>query len=218
MDSIGRIDQGANPLSSKFHATAIQNMQTQMGSVKNTRELNEGEETDPHDAVMLSLGQAEASTVTAEEGATAAGFSGELAEAYDDLTRDDEEKVDERRVQEEAERELASRNVNGTNADNVARQGRKTGAIDGIDQGIDVEAETLRRLSADVPDEIFSAANQIVKGQIVNETRPAQSLTQLKNVDGVGMIETSKEDFYGLMDIHDTGNQPLPLELEEQPA
>lgn len=218
MDSIGRIDQGANPLSSKFHATAIQNMQTQIAGVKNNKDLNEAESTDPHDAVMLSLGQAEASTVTSEEGSFAAANSGELAEAYDDVHDDDEEKIRERRFRQEADRAADAHTAHNAQADNVSHETRKTDAIDGIDQGIDVDAERLRQVQSDVPDEIYAAASQIVKGQIVNETRPAQSLTQLKNVDGVGMIETQKEDFMGVMDIHDTGNQPLPLELEEAPV
>ena len=56
---IRAFDQGNSPISSKFYSTAIQNMQSNIASVKDNKDLKE-EGTDPHDAVMLSKGMAEA--------------------------------------------------------------------------------------------------------------------------------------------------------------
>jgi hypothetical protein len=150
--------------------------------------------------------------VTAEEGTLAAQNSGELAEATDELIQDESER--------DAQQEIVggpgyreTEETQGGQGTQLSRNVRQAGEVE---VSTDVDNEKIRSLRADVPDEIFDAATQIVKGQIINETRPAQSLTQLKNVGDVGMIETDKADFHPMMDIHDTRNQPLSMDMETE--
>lgn len=214
MDGIRAFDQGASPLSSKFQTTAIQNMQTQIASVKDNKDLNEDDaavhhQHHHHDAVQLSMA---AESVTEEQQMSSAENSGELAELTDDFQKDDDEKIREHAFNEEAEQALRMKHPgNGQ----IARS-KDTGEsrqVDGVSATTD--RDRLHYVKSDVPPEIFEAATQFVKGQMISDTQPTQSLMQLKSVAEQGEMHTQKEDFLPMMDIHDSHNQPMPLEMQE---
>ncbi|MBM3463302.1 MAG: hypothetical protein FJX76_14470 [Armatimonadetes bacterium] len=220
MDGIrGSMDQSLNPMSSKFHSTAIQNMQTNIASVKDNKDLKDDGADEPGD--KLSIAFFEKREVHEGRAAESARNSGELAEMFDDMQTDDEEKVEGGRRRMEAERDAEIHGELGMAAHQTVNGSAPGAATDGQDIGISeaqLDSEQIQRLRADVPDEIYSAATQFVQGQMINDTRPANSLTRLKSIPEPGVIETTPEDFHGMLDIHDTHNQPLPMEMEEVPA
>lgn len=210
MESV-RFDQ-TNPMSRQFMTTALQNMQTQIASVKDNKDLKE-ESVDPQDLAFLSRAMADASTVTAEEGLFAAANSGELSDVQEQLTDHDEEKVERRRVNDEAA--MAEELAHGTPAGSSGALRVPQDEKDVV--AIETSSDKIKRLRADVPDEIFTAANQFVQGQMVTDAQPGKALVQLKNVPEPALLE-SNEPTLPLHDIHDTHNQPMSLEPELLPA
>ena len=210
---IRSFDQGSNPLSAKFQTTALQNMQSQIANVKNTKDLEANDA--PSDHVQLSHrlhthehGEAVHSSdeTTQQQHLESAQNSGELADLTDGFRDDDAEALDRRRANDEAEQAFL---LTG-NAPFSRLMGVEASDDLKIDTGIS-ERDLINRVHADVPDEIYEAAGQFVKSQMATETRPNQSLTQLKSIAEPGRIETAKEEFVPMLDIHDSHNHPMPL-------
>lgn len=213
MDSLRGLDMGSNPLSSKFQTTALQNMQSQISTVKNNKDLEA--EKEPNDHVQLSHRHhqhaevAQPDAATSEQHLESASNSGELADLTDKY-RDDDARTQERRANNE-EAEMALK-LNGKTF-----FGMMPKVTEEADMAIDVgisDKDRARQVHADVPDEIYEAASQFVKSQMSSETKPNQGLVQLKSIPEPGRIETAKEDFAPMLDIHDGHNQPMPV-LEE---
>lgn len=215
--------QGTNPLSNKFYSTAIQNMQTNIASVKSGKDVKGGEEAEedhePQDAVQLTQpqhaphahGAGEPDEVTEEDHEVAAENSGDLAQAKRSIKRrEDDEEAEVRAFHERAAMTQQSAPQAVT---------RLPGEENKLDvHAIETDRDRIRRVRSDVPEEIFSAAGQIVQGQMVDETRPSQGLTQLKSISEPGVLHTERAEFVPMMDIHDTHNQPLPFPMEDGAA
>ena len=199
MNTIG----GMDPLSRQFQTTATNNMATQMGTVKNEKDLKPKDEgLDPQDKADIRA-MIDASTVTAEEGATAAANSGELAELTDDMTEDDEEKIERRHVSEEEAAAEAARSTRPGAVQVAASEGRdELRAVE-----IRADQEKMAGIRAGIPDEVYTAAEQVVKGQIIDDTQPTKGLAELKPVDSAGVAPP--EGSLPMADIHDTHNAPI---------
>ena len=211
MESV-RFDQ-TNPMSRQFMTTALQNMQTQIANVKDTKDLKE-EPVDPQDVAFFSHAMADASTVTAEEGLFAAANAGQLSELEHANQKDDEEKVERRRLNDEEAMGRSLAQGTGTAGQAAAAEHPKDEKQIGT---IDSTRDKISRLRADVPDEIYTAANQFVQGQMITDTKPGKSLVAMKNVAEPAQLEAN-EPALPLLDIHDTHNVPMPMDMEQIPA
>lgn len=201
MNTIG----GTDPLSRQFQAKAANNMASQMGTVKSEKDLKSKDQgLDPQDKADIKA-MIDASTVTAEEGATAAANSGELAELADDFTEDDEEKIERRQHGEE---QAAAEAARSGKADGTRVASADSKSDDLRAEEIRADQEKLTGIRAGIPDEVYTAAEQVVKGQLIDENTPARGLAELKAVESVGLEPT--EGSLPLADIHDTHNSPIP--------
>lgn len=73
--------------------------------------------------------------------------------------------------------------------------------------------EDAKRMARDgVPAEILQASQQIVEGQLDPVKGPRGALKGLKTSPETAQMQMAPADFHPVMEIHDQGNAPIPLE------
>jgi len=72
-------------------------------------------------------------------------------------------------------------------------------------------------IKGDVPVEAYDAAKKVVEGQIdIKNGKPADTLSQMKNVPEPQKMQMDPAESVSIMDIHDSYNKPILIEEEEE--
>lgn len=199
--------RGIDPTSSMFHTQAARNIsQVGFGSVRSQKEVKQDDsENQVQDQVKLSH-HSRVAKVDHVDLAENAAMSGELGELQDDLIEDDEELISRRhreRDQETDELGAASRSSGLRTAQEVRRLSE-----------MDDSTAAVHDILKDIPERSLEPARNIVANQIQG-SRPTEALTQLKPVEGVHAVDFQPETALGILDIHDTHNQPIAQDPTE---
>ncbi len=199
--------RGIDPTSSMFHTQAARNIsQVGFGSVRSQKEVKQDDsENQVQDQVKLSH-HSRVVKVDHAELAENAAMSGELGELQDDLTQDDEEIS--RKLYRDREDEM----------DELGAAGRSSGLRTSQEvrrlSEMDDSTAAIQDILKDIPERSLEPAKNIVANQIQG-SRPSEALTQLKPVEGVHAVDFQPETSLGVLDIHDTHNQPITQDPTE---
>ena len=202
--------RGIDPTSSKFHTQAARNIsQVGFGSIRTQKELQQDDEPETrvrhHDHVHLSH-HSSLSNVNTKEETDNAAMSGELAELQEDLTEDQGD-ISER---QERERDREMEKLGGGSRANglrTSQEVRRLSQMDDVSVGVH---EVLR----DIPPQSLEPAKNIVSAQIQG-SRPSEALTQLKPVERIDVDDLETAPTMGILDIHDTRNEPMAVDPGE---
>lgn len=205
--------RGLDPTSSKFHTQAARNIsQVGFGSIRTQKELKEDDgDHEVRDDVKLSHSHhsqapAKANLVDQEDLNSAAGMSGEMAELQDDLTEDGDEIAARRERDQEEELER----LGGPGQARGLRTAQQVRRLEQMDDSTVAVDDILK----DVPQRSLEPARNIVAAQIQG-SRPSEALTALKPVEGVNAVDFEPVAPLGVLDIHDSHNQPMAQDPTE---
>ncbi len=199
--------RGIDPTSSKFHTQAARNIsQVGFGSVRTQKEIKQDDsETEVKDQVKLSH-HTSTPKVDLEDLTNNAAMSGELGELQDDLTEDGDE------IARKAWRDREE------DADELGAAGRSSGLRTAQEvqrlRHMDDSAQAVHDILKDIPQRSLEPAKNIVAAQIQG-SRPSEALTQPKPVEGVNAVDFQPETNLGILDIHDSHNQPMAQDPTE---
>ncbi|MGI5845223.1 MAG: hypothetical protein ACOX9B_13760 [Candidatus Xenobium sp.] len=204
--------RGIDPTSSMFHTQAARNIsQVGFGSVRSQKEVkqDDSDNNQVQDQVKLSHHSGVAKVDHADLAENAA-MSGEMAELQDDLIQDDEE-ITRRlyRGREDEMEEMDEMSAAGRSSDlRTSQEVRRLSEMDDL-------TAAVRDILKDIPERSLEPARNIVANQIQG-SRPSEALTQLKPVEGVHVVDFQAETSLGVLDIHDTHNQPIAQDPTEE--
>jgi len=199
--------RGIDPTSSKFHTQAARNIsQVGFGSVRTQKEIKQDDsEPEVKDQVKLSH-HTGTPRVDTDDLTNSAAMSGELGELQDDLTEDGDEIA--RKLWRDREEE----------ADELGAAGRSSGLRTAQEvqrlSDMDDSAQAVHDILKDIPARSLEPAKNIVAAQIQG-SRPSEALTQPKPVEGVNAVDFQPETTLGILDIHDSHNQPMAQDPTE---
>ncbi|HXE73303.1 MAG TPA: hypothetical protein VNO81_11650 [Candidatus Nitrosotenuis sp.] len=202
--------RGVDPLSNKFHTTAAKNlMQVGMGAVRTQKEIHQEEGPDDKDMVRLSL---KAQVTDPQELLDAGAASGEMAELVDDWTLDEEEA----RIRNERDRSAEAEEGIYAEGDQGYRRVNETLAREDIQrlETLEDSQASVASILGDVPRASLEPARNILAAQTANGTR-LDPLNELKPVEGAADMELAPIPSFGVLDIHETGNQAVPAAFDE---
>lgn len=208
--------QGLNPSSSMFQNQAIQNLgHIGMGTVTTQKEVTKHDETQENrqlnDQVDVSSfsNMEEVSAEDMVDNASHAGALGEMKDKFDDDDDDD--------------------SINGGNyyQDNEDYEGQGVDGQKRLRDMQDLEPSQVQRLNemdddflaakkilSDVPARSLKPAENYVASMVQGE-RPADTLASLTPVEGVNQVEFTPAESMGILDIHDSKNEPIVADLED---
>ena len=204
--------RGIDPTSSMFHTQAARNIsQVGFGSVRSQKEVkqDDSDNNQVQDQVKLSHHSGVAKVDHADLAENAA-MSGEMAELQDDLIQDDEEITRKLyRGREDEMEEMDEMGAAGRSSDlRTSQEVRRLSEMDDL-------TAAVRDILKDIPERSLEPARNIVANQIQG-SRPSEALTQLKPVEGVHVVDFQAETSLGVLDIHDTHNQPIAQDPTEE--
>ncbi len=193
--------RGIDPTSSKFQTQAARNIsQVGFGAVRTQKEIKQDDsEPEVRDQVKLSH-QPSTPKVDTEDLTNTAAMSGELGELQDDLTEDGDE-IARKRVRDQEDE-----------MDEMGAAGRSSGLRTAQEvqrlNDMDDPSQAVHDILKDIPQRSLEPAKNIVAAQIQG-SRPSEALTQPKPVEGVNAVDFQPETTLGILDIHDSHNQPM---------
>jgi hypothetical protein len=193
--------RGIDPTSSKFQTQAARNIsQVGFGAVRTQKEIKQDDsEPEVRDQVKLSH-QPSTPKVDTEDLTNTAAMSGELGELQDDLTEDGDE-IARKRVRDQEDE-----------MDEMGAAGRSSGLRTAQEvqrlKDMDDPSQAVHDILKDIPQRSLEPAKNIVAAQIQG-SRPSEALTQPKPVEGVNAVDFQPETTLGILDIHDSHNQPM---------
>ena len=204
--------RGFDPSVNMMHSRATQNLShIGFGAVRSQKEVTQKQEDtsdEVQDNVQLSLSSLD-DTPDAEEMTKNAAQSGALSEEADDYT-DDEEEIRERKFHEQ-EYEFA--HVGSTHDPELVQE-LDSQELQRLSE-MDNDALAAREILSDVPSRSLEPAKNIIANQI-QDSRPTESLAALKPVEGVNAIDFEPAASLGILDIHDSQNQPIVADSGEE--
>lgn len=194
--------RGMDPSTSMFQTQASRNLsQIGFGAVRNQKEvIQEDDHQEVQDQVKLSA-EGASGVADADEMADNAAMSGELGELVDDYSEDEDE------VRERHHR------TDGRESDKIGQQVgytqdlRSDEEVNRLTQ-LDDPNKAVENILKDIPQRSLEPARNIVSCQVQNG-RPAEALVAMKPVEGVNAVDYEPAASIGMLDIHDSNNQPM---------
>lgn len=195
--------KGIDPTSHAFQSKAARNIaHIGAGAVKSQKEMEPGKDPDGlsfADQVRLST---KLDRVEPHEGMEAGAQSGKLSEVTDDLTQDEEER-----------REIRERHQDDPFDVHQKEDFRDLPAEDRMRlKALENDQEAIASVLRDIPESSLEPARNVVAAQTVEGP---QAMAELKPVEGTAEVDLQPLPPAGVLDIHDSGNQPIAGDLNQ---